>query len=96
MSIHDDFAFFGLDINASLNDIKERYRAHAFSAHPDQGGDAAQFTKLNEAYKSCIEFVRNAPCALCNGTGVFTTISAAMKLTKIPCVKCDGTGRAHR
>ena len=96
MIIHDDFAFFGLDINASLNDIKEKYRQLAFGAHPDQGGDVAQFSKLNEHYRNCIEFARNVPCELCKGTGRFTTVSAAMKLITIPCVQCEGTGRRNR
>lgn len=96
MTIHDDFAFFGLDINASLNDIKEKYRAHAFSAHPDQGGDVLQFSALNDHYRNCIEFAKNAPCPQCNGTGQFTTINAAMKLMPVSCLRCDGSGRRHR
>jgi DnaJ-class molecular chaperone len=96
MTIHDDFAFFALDINATMNQIKTAYRAHAFNLHPDQGGDVAQFAALNERYNNCLEFARNAPCALCNGTGIFTTISAAMIVVKMPCALCNGTGRAHR
>jgi len=96
MTIHDDFAFFGLDINASLNNIKEKYRSHAFSAHPDQGGDVTQFGLLNERYRNCIEFAKNAPCPQCNGTGTFAMINAAMRLTPVSCPRCDGTGRRSR
>jgi DnaJ homolog subfamily A member 2 len=36
--------------DASENDIKKAYRKLAMKNHPDKGGDAEQFKKINEAY----------------------------------------------
>ena len=41
----------GVDKSASLEQIKRAYRKQAMISHPDKGGDAEQFKKLNEAYE---------------------------------------------
>ena len=96
MLIIEAFGVLGLDINAGLNEIKAAYRAHCFNQHPDHGGDVDQFSRLNDAYTSAIEFAKNAPCPQCNGTGTFAMINAAMRLTPVSCPRCDGTGRRSR
>jgi hypothetical protein len=41
----------------TLEDVREAYRQKAFAAHPDRGGDAAEFNRLSEAYDRAIEYV---------------------------------------
>lgn len=41
----------GLPPDATPAEIKSKYRQLALKHHPDKGGDAATFNKINEAYK---------------------------------------------
>jgi hypothetical protein len=41
----------GLDVGATLEEIKSAYRRLAKQSHPDTGGDPSQFRKINEAYR---------------------------------------------
>lgn len=41
---------FGLDDNATQDDVKKKYRQLAKQYHPDTGGDAEQFKRINTAY----------------------------------------------
>lgn len=41
----------GLPPAATQSEIKSKYRKLALEHHPDKGGDAATFNKINEAYK---------------------------------------------
>lgn len=40
----------GLHINATLDEIKKRYRSLAQELHPDRGGDGEKFAQINLAY----------------------------------------------
>lgn len=40
----------GLDASASFSDIKARYRQLANAHHPDKGGDAVEFGRIQQAY----------------------------------------------
>ena len=56
-----------LDTNATLKQIKDRYRELALKWHPDRnktGKEQAtkKFTKINEAYEKIIEYVRVEEC----------------------------------
>jgi hypothetical protein len=51
-------ATLGLLPPYSLEDVHEAYRTRAKVAHPDRGGDAAQFEQLHEAYERALEYVR--------------------------------------
>lgn len=42
----------------SLNDVKNAYWTKARTAHPDAGGSAEEFVRLNEAYCQAKEYVR--------------------------------------
>ncbi len=42
-----------------LEDIKAAYRAKAKVAHPDHGGDPAEFMRLKEAYDQAIEYSKH-------------------------------------
>lgn len=46
-----DFEVLELDCRARKSVIKAAYKALAFDTHPDRGGDAAAFRRVNEAYE---------------------------------------------
>jgi len=48
------FTILGVSKNATEQEIKEAYRTKAKIHHPDKGGDAKEFHKINEAYKSAL------------------------------------------
>jgi hypothetical protein len=48
-----------LDSPALQQTIKRAYRRQAKKHHPDQGGDAATFRKLHEAYQQLVEWSEN-------------------------------------
>ncbi|HVC95827.1 MAG TPA: J domain-containing protein [Pirellulales bacterium] len=39
-----------------LTDVREAFRAKVFVAHPDRGGDPADFIRLKEAYDQAVEY----------------------------------------
>lgn len=51
----DPWAVLGLRPGASKDDIEGKYRSLAMKHHPDQGGDADEFHKLQRARKSALE-----------------------------------------
>jgi hypothetical protein len=51
-------AILGLLPPYALEDVREAYRQKALTAHPDRGGDAAEFNRLSEAYDRAVEYVR--------------------------------------
>lgn len=42
----------------TAEDVHEAYRTRAKTAHPDAGGDTAQFERLHEAYERALEYLR--------------------------------------
>ena len=56
----DYYQLLGLNKNASPADIKSAYRKQAMQHHPDKGGDAQQFAKINEAYDTLKDPQRKA------------------------------------
>lgn len=47
----ESYALLGLEVGASMNDIKKRYRNLAKQHHPDRGGDAVTFNSITHAAK---------------------------------------------
>ena len=45
------YKVLGVDENASQDEIKKAFRKMSLKHHPDRGGDAEQFKKINEAYQ---------------------------------------------
>jgi hypothetical protein len=50
-------AVLGLLPPYTLEDVKAAYRQKVMVAHPDRGGDAATFGRLQEAYERAMEYV---------------------------------------
>lgn len=48
--MNDDYTTLGIKRGASSDEIKKAYRSLAQKHHPDKGGDAEQFKKINAAY----------------------------------------------
>lgn len=44
------YQVLGVDENATADEIKQAYRKLAMQHHPDRGGDAEQFQKIQQAY----------------------------------------------
>jgi len=51
-TVNKETKVFDLPANFTAQDLKKAYRAAAFKAHPDQGGNADKFREINEAYEA--------------------------------------------
>ena len=51
-------SILGLLPPVTAEDVKQAYLAKAMSAHPDRGGDPAQFIRIQKAYDEALEFVK--------------------------------------
>jgi curved DNA-binding protein len=52
MAAEDYYALLGTSKTASADEIKRAFRKKAHEVHPDKGGDAEKFKKVNEAYQT--------------------------------------------
>ncbi len=50
-------AVLGLLPPYTAEDVREAYRTRVLAAHPDRGGNAADFVRLSEAYDRALEYV---------------------------------------
>lgn len=45
----------------SVEEVKEQYRRMARTAHPDAGGNEAEFVALGDNYRACIQLLEGEP-----------------------------------
>lgn len=50
MADADYYSLIGVDKNATLHEIRSKFRAKVLAEHPDKGGDPKKFQLLNKAY----------------------------------------------
>jgi hypothetical protein len=48
---NEDYQVLGVDPDASEDEVRDAYRDKVRELHPDQGGDEAAFSRVNEAYE---------------------------------------------
>ena len=78
------YTALGLTKSAPQKEIKENFRKLALKMHPDKGGDAAEFTKLREAYN----VLRNPRArALYDNAGDQGTQENAREMPEVPTTK---------
>ncbi len=51
------FVVLGLDAGCSTEDVHRAYRRQAKNAHPDHGGDAERFKRLQTAYEEALKII---------------------------------------
>jgi DnaJ domain len=59
----DPYQILGLSRGSTREEIKEAFRAHAWGAHPDRGGDELAFVRLCTAYKQILGELDQRPGA---------------------------------
>ena len=87
------FEQLGLSATASVYEVKTRWRELAGTHHPDRGGEAEAFGRLQKAYREALAIAttRDARCPACQGTGEFVYRRGFASI-KGRCPTCRGTG----
>lgn len=81
------FLILGLLEDASLHDIKMKWRKLAFQHHPDTGGSVEDFEVFRAAYAEALIIAENRRCPSCNGTGKVQKHGTFGSLA-VPCPDC--------
>lgn len=56
--VKDAFDIFDVDKNINLSELKEVYREKVKYSHPDSGGSAKEFKKVNDAYNIIRDYIK--------------------------------------
>lgn len=82
------FVILGLLEDASVHDIKMKWRALAFKHHPDLGGCVEDFEVFRAAYVAALNIAENRLCTNCKGTGKIVK-NGTFGSIKLPCPECQ-------
>lgn len=86
------FKALGLSDKASEEEAKSAWRRLASVHHPDRGGEAAEFSRLRNAYNEAMVVIA-APkeCPKCKGLGKVKIVNGWTSIDFF-CQTCSGTG----
>jgi hypothetical protein len=56
MNLSESYSILGVNTESSSEEIKKAYRKRIFETHPDRGGDAKEFIRVQAAYEIICEF----------------------------------------
>ena len=92
MSKSTPLEILNLPDNATLPQIKARWRTLASTHHPDHGGDAEIFNTIRQAYHYAIKNASSKrDCPQCHGVGK-TRQGAGFNAIFMVCTRCAGAG----
>ena len=61
VTLHEAYQILGLPSDATVAQVKAAYRRLVAEAHPDRGGEAAEFIKIRAAYEILTGFLKQGP-----------------------------------
>ena len=86
------FTDLGLTPQATPDEVKAAWRSLAATHHPDRGGQAAEFSRLRQAYQAALaEAEAPKPCSQCGGKGRVQQVYAWSSI-ELQCSRCLGSG----
>lgn len=98
----DAFEHLGLSIDATVEQVDERWRTLRSAVHPDRpGGDAQKFHLARVAYNEARFWsLEPKPCAECGGSGKrpperYAGIGTREDSLRLNCRACKGSGAAR-
>lgn len=77
------YEILGVTPTSTDEEIKMAYRRACMKAHPDRGGDPAEFDKIQRAYQA----LQRRPCPQCNNAG-WIKVREGGFVRRIPCPRC--------
>lgn len=96
MRPNEAYEVLGLGDQAAPAAVKERWRALRGSLHPDQGGDAAEFIRVREAYEVALHHASGPQrCEDCEGSGKKVKVHGFSRAS-LRCPTCRGSGKTWR
>jgi DnaJ-class molecular chaperone len=93
MTLREDSAFaeLGLAPDATALEVKQRYRALSMTLHPDRGGSAEEFARMQNLYHVALAAARAPkPCLVCSGTGAILK-QHGWNSIELACPRCGGS-----
>lgn len=86
----------GLPESATEEDVKAAWRGLASAHHPDRGGDPAEFSKYQKAYRAALaESATSVNCPKCEGSGT-RDVGTGFNKIKMRCLNCHGARKIPR
>lgn len=85
----NDHKILGVAPDATISELKARWRELALVHHPDYGGDPVEFNCLRTAYDSAL--ITAVHCRRCKDTGRVTITSGFERLSVV-CACKGGVG----
>lgn len=87
------FEVMGLELSATPEEVKQRWRDLCMIWHPDRPtGNAVEFNTIRQAYKKCMAIALEPKlCADCKGSGQLLKQHGFNTIT-IVCPACSGVG----